>query len=131
MTAGILSPNNASESTDFKIKVANLAPVSKEKAIYFMVICSDFDIQKFNIEESVYLSQHYSARHEQEDDVAKRKYVEYLESEVRSLHASKAEVSQALDDESKMSESLRAELAVAQKSLSNRLIRKVRGVKVQ
>ena len=48
------------------LELQNLAPLTKEKALYFMVICSDNSIDDLEVKSIGALSEHYSARGEQD-----------------------------------------------------------------
>ncbi len=83
ITAAIIDEEKARKNMTNLVNVSNVAPVGKEKALYFIAICSDKNIDGLKPKEGIYLSEHYSARKILEDELAKRSYVKYLESELR------------------------------------------------
>lgn len=51
---------------DKPLETLNVAPVPQEKAIYFTAICSDGDISKLQLKELGTISEHWSARRQQQ-----------------------------------------------------------------
>ena len=61
----VLNDTDVSREWDKPLETLNVAPVPKDKAIYFTAICSDSDISKLQLKELSAISQHWSAREEQ------------------------------------------------------------------
>lgn len=64
--AGLMDEDEAGHEGKLSISLKNLAKLPKEKALYFIAICSDGPIDKLRLKSVGGLSQHYSARAEQE-----------------------------------------------------------------
>lgn len=64
--AGLMSESEANHEGELNMELNNLAKLPKEKALYFIAICSDGSIDKLRLKSVGALSQHYSARAEQE-----------------------------------------------------------------
>lgn len=60
--AGLMEESKAANNGEIKIKLTNEAAVTKEKAIYFMAICSDEQIDQLRTKELGAISEHWSAR---------------------------------------------------------------------
>ncbi len=129
IAAGVVSGSKASKEQAFDLRTVNVAPVLANRAIYFMVVCSDSAIDKLVIKDSVFLSQHFSARKLQEDDIAKKKYVDYLESEVRKLHKKNGIIGAEITAVNQRATSLAAQLDAIHATKSWKAANKLRSIK--
>lgn len=62
----ILNGERAGKEWDEKLETLNVAPQPKDKAIYFTAICSDNDIKDLELKELSAISEHWSARRQQQ-----------------------------------------------------------------
>ncbi len=129
LAAGIVSDEKASQEKSYPLDLHNVAPVPTTKAIYFLVVCSDEAISAHTIDDSLFLSEHYSARKKSEDDTAKKNYVEYLENEVRRLHKVNAVQIDKVAELKGKADQLRAEVAEIHNSRAWKTVTKVRKLK--
>lgn len=76
----ILNDSAAEKEWDKPLRTLNVAAVPKEKAIYFTAICSDEDIDKLELKELSAISEHWSARHQQDLEQQRQKERKELEA---------------------------------------------------
>lgn len=81
----ILNGERAGKEWDEKLETLNVAPQPKDKAIYFTAICSDNDIKDLELKELSAISEHWSARRQQQHH-----------KEVEALAAHKKEIEELL-----------------------------------
>jgi len=63
--AGVLNAKTADSEGSKRLLVENAAPVPSTKAIYFMVLCSDNNLDGLEVKELAAISEHWSARDQQ------------------------------------------------------------------
>jgi ubiquinone/menaquinone biosynthesis C-methylase UbiE len=95
----ILNGDKAGKEWDSQLETFNVAPLTKDKAIYFTAICSDEDIAKLELKELGAISEHWSARsqqakHKEVEAMAVRKaeieaLLEKTEGELRKVYGSR------------------------------------------
>lgn len=64
----VTTETEAGKEGPLTIETMNVAPVPKEKAIYFMAICSDLSVAKLNTRLVGAISEHWSARQQQDKE---------------------------------------------------------------
>lgn len=80
------------------IETANVAPVGREKAIYFTMICSDKPIKKPATRMLGAISEHYSARKIQQDQAVQEDHTNELKKRLQESETSRKEATTKLDE---------------------------------
>lgn len=83
---GLMEQETAERDGKLDMEVSNYTKLPKDKAIYFMAVCSDDPLSGKNIKSLGALSQHYSARSEKEERDLLNNKINSMHNKINSMH---------------------------------------------